>query len=116
MEWRGNWYKKLYIGDTAKKRTRKIIRKIRQGVPQRNVYLITLASNPENQLDIFHSDMLLDDALKFLNPTVVGIALGYQEAVELVGKIAGETYRTQGNANIREYLENQTTNSEQVID
>ena len=48
-----NWYKGLYVGNNAKKRKKKLIRRINQGAGVMDVYLITLASNPRDQLDIF---------------------------------------------------------------
>ena len=99
-----NWYKKLYIGDNAKKREKKIIWRVNHRRPQKDVYLVTLASNPENVLDIFPANMLLQKPLAFLCPTIVGIAVGYGEAAELVRRLVDETYRRQGNADVRRYL------------
>ena len=46
-----NWYKGLYVGNNAKKRKKKLIHRINQGAGVMDVYLITLASNPRDQLD-----------------------------------------------------------------
>lgn len=53
-----NWYKKLYVGDNARKKKKQLIRKISMGAGVVDVYLITLASNPRNQLDIFSANEL----------------------------------------------------------
>ena len=53
-----NWYKNLYIGDNAKKKPKKLIHKINQGAGVIDVYVITLAVNPENSLEIFSANLL----------------------------------------------------------
>ena len=75
-----NWYKKLYLGDNIKKKEKKIIRRVERGKPVGDIYLITLASNPENLLDIFRANMLLQKPLARMCPLIVGIAEGYGEA------------------------------------
>ena len=45
-----NWYKNLYVGDNAKKKQKKLIRKINQGAGVIDIYLVTLAVNPANSL------------------------------------------------------------------
>ena len=46
-----NWYKNLYVGDNAKKKQKKLIRKINQGAGVIDIYLVTLAVNPANSLE-----------------------------------------------------------------
>ena len=53
------WYKKLYIGDNAKKKADVYMRKIDQGRFLFDIYLITLASNEKNLLDIISANQLL---------------------------------------------------------
>ena len=42
-----NWYKKLYVGDNARKKKKQLIRKISMGAGVVDVYLITLAGYGE---------------------------------------------------------------------
>ena len=65
-----NWYKRLYVGDNAKKKKKQLIRKINMGAGVIDVYLITLAQNPENQLDIFPANELKQKARRRTCPTV----------------------------------------------
>ena len=51
-----NWYKGLYVGNNAKKKKKKLVRRINQGIGVIDVYLITLASNSRDQLDIFSAN------------------------------------------------------------
>ena len=74
-----NWYKNLYIGDNAKKKPKKLIHKINQGAGVIDVYVITLAVNPENSLEIFSANLLM--------------------------QIVNEVYQETGTAEIRTWLE-----------
>ena len=100
-----NWYKKLYLGDNVKKKAKRIIRRVEGGKPVGDIYLITLASNPENLLDIFRANLLLQKPLARMCPLIVGIAEGYGEALELVRRLVEETWRCRRDTDVRSYLE-----------
>ena len=76
-----NWYKGLYVGNNAKKKKKKLIRKISQGAGVVDVYLITLAANHRDQLDIFPANELMQKARRKNCPVIVGLACGYWEAL-----------------------------------
>lgn len=99
------WYKNLYVGDTAKKKQKKIIRKINDGSLQPGVYVITLASNCANQLDVFSADYLLQENIRAYCPPIIGVAKGYYEAIDIVQMIVEEVYQKTGTAEIRAFLE-----------
>ena len=98
------WYKKLYIGDNAKKKVPSVIKKVNQGKLQYDIYLITLASNEKNLLEIIQANQLIQKTLRKLCPMIVGMASGYGEALEVVEKIVEETYLKQGDTDVRRYL------------
>lgn len=102
-----NWYKKLYVGDNAKKKMKKTIWKVNHGAGVLDVYLVTLAVNPVNLLEIISANQLLQKSLRRRCPQIVGIAKGYEEAVEVVERIVMEVYNETGAVNVRRYLEQQ---------
>lgn len=102
-----NWYKGLYVGNNAKKKKRKLIRRINQGAGVIDVYLITLASNSRDQLDIFSANELLQKSRRKNCPVIVGLACGYWEALELVTRMTEQTYRATGTGAVRKWLEEQ---------
>lgn len=106
------WYKKLYVGDTAKKKEKKIIRKINSGAGQLGVYVITLAVNRENHLEIFSANILLQKPVRSYCPMIVGIARGYDEAVAVVQEITEEVYQKTGAVDIRAFLESDLSTRE----
>ena len=88
------WYRKLYIGENAKKDKYKVFGHIRKNRFCADTFLITLASNTCNILDIYSANMLLQ----------VGLAKGRDEALNLVRDIIDEVYNATGGFDIREYL------------
>lgn len=99
------WYKTLYLGDTVKKKSDRIKKRIdRKKYQPGDVKVITLASNPQNLLDIVSANELRQPYLRANCPPIVGLAGGQMEAIELVRQIVEETYQQRKDANVREYL------------
>lgn len=98
------WYPYLYVGDKAEVKKKKIIRKLKTGAGMIDVWVITEAANGADVFDIVSSAWLKQPAVRKNLPMIVGIAKGYEEAVELVVQIAEETYRQTGACDIRKYL------------
>lgn len=101
------WSKNLYYGEQAKKKATRIRWRVEHRRPQYEVYLITLAQNPENQLEITEANQLLQKTVYRRCSEIIGIACGYGEALELVRQLAETTYRKQKNGDIRHYLSGQ---------
>lgn len=99
-----DWYEPLYIGNNAKKKAEKYKKKLDQGKVLSDIFLITFSSGPEDQLEIIHSFYLIQNALYIRCPRIVGLAKGYEEALELVLQIAEETAAETGTGNIKDYL------------
>lgn len=100
-----NWYKNLYVGDNAKKKKKQLIRKINTGAGVLDVYLITLAVNPANQLEIFSANELMQKARRKSCPMIVGLCRGYEEALEMVQYFAQRAYESTGTGAVRKWLE-----------
>lgn len=95
------FYKELYIGDTVKDPD-KIKKKLKRHAGT-FVYIICL-SKGEDQLEIFHSAYLKQKYYRIHPPIIVGIASGYEEAVNLVVKITKECLERTGGCDLKEYL------------
>lgn len=98
------WYNRLYIGNNAKRKANQVIRRLNDQKIVAGVYLVTLASNEKNQLDILSAYNLVQPIVYRMCPMVVGIASGYDEAVELVVQITMEAVEKTGRADLRKYL------------
>ncbi|NLZ81853.1 MAG: hypothetical protein GX913_08680 [Clostridiales bacterium] len=99
------WYKNLFIGTNAEKTKHEIVEKVKSNKPQLNVFVLTLPSNEKNLLDIFHSTMLLQPYYISKDFFVVGLAKGYEEALEVMTQIVIDTYNETGGFHVKEYLE-----------
>lgn len=97
------YYKHLYLADGIKKKE-KIIRKLEEKKLQINIHVITLARNEKNQLEIYNSMVFLQPDFPYDDFLVVGLAKGYEDAVEMVEEIAQEVYNKTKGADIRSYI------------
>ncbi len=100
-----NWYSDLYTGKNAEKNAKRRIKEINKGIYRGNTYLITLAANPANQLEIFSVHQLRFSYIRRNCPMILGIASGREEALEVFLEIVGQVYRETGDVRIRDYFE-----------
>ncbi|MCI8391318.1 MAG: hypothetical protein HFI35_11715 [Roseburia sp.] len=106
------WYDELYVGDSIIHKTKKIIWKIRHNAGQPNIYVIALASNDHNLLDIIPARELLQKAYPKSGLRIIGLAKGYEEAVEVAASIIDEVYQNTGSFGIQSYLKERAANRE----
>ncbi len=99
------WYRDLYVGESIIHKKKKVIWKIRHNAGQIGIYVITLASNGNNLLDIIPAQELLQKAYPKKELRVVGLAKGYDEAVLVAASIVDEVYRATGGFAVRAFLE-----------
>ena len=76
------WHDNLYVGRSILHKTKKIKRSICHNAGGSNIYVITLASNEQNLLDIIPAWELRQKGYPKSRLYIVGLAGGYQEAVE----------------------------------
>lgn len=96
-------YPRLYIGKTVNNPD-KLIKKLQRHAGFLEAYVIILARNCSDQLEIHKAGFLSQKYYRKNPPYVIGIAADYDEAVELVRQIAEETYAAQCDCRIKEYL------------
>lgn len=98
------WYKNLYVGNTAKKKEKAIRRKINCGLGTFDIYVVTVAAGQGNNLDIFSAGQLLKAQVRKRCPMIVGIAVGYEEALEIVEQIVKDVWERTGTVEVRSWL------------
>lgn len=99
------WYKKLYISESAKKKRSKIVWKVKHKAGLLNTYLITVPLFGNNQLEIVNSSELLQKHYNYTTTCIVGIAVGYEEALKLVEQIVADVLAETENVSIRDYFQ-----------
>ena len=96
------FYKNLYVGESIKK-PNKVKRKLRRNAGQFQVYVIALAGG-RDQLEIYHCAFLQQKYYRYHPTYIIGIAGGYEEAVDLVVKITEAALRETGRPDLKKYL------------
>ncbi|MGN0142183.1 MAG: hypothetical protein ACI4AD_08135 [Roseburia sp.] len=99
------WYEDLYVGESIIHKTNKIKWKIRHNAGQIDIYVISLASNGKDLLDIIPSRELLQKAYPKRELYVVGLAKGYEEALTVAVSIVDEVYQQTGGFDVRSFLQ-----------
>lgn len=99
------WYENLYAGESIQDRLEKVKWKIRHNAGQTDIYVIAIASNPKNLLDIIPSRELLQKGYPKKDLYIIGLAHGIDEAHEVVKQIIDEVYQTTGGFDIVPYLQ-----------
>lgn len=100
--------KGLYVGESAKKEKRKILRGLEKRELQPFVYVITLPVSKHGVLDILPAFTLKYPFFftgEAKDMRIVGIAKGRNEAFSLSAKIALDTYNATGGFDVRGYLD-----------
>ncbi len=94
----------LYTTEKTKRMLPRIVHKIRTRRLQPGIWLITIASNEQNLLDIFHSIYYVQPMFAKLNPDIVGIAESEDAAKSLLLQMTEDMYRETGNFDVRTYF------------
>lgn len=108
------WYKQLYMGQKAANMYEKIHKSVEEGKYLPGIYLITIAENPADQLEIYNSISLYMPALKRRLMPIVGAACGYKEAISLFQTMAEDVYQKTGGFMLRKYFEEQIELQQQI--
>ena len=90
------WYSHLYVGRRAKRHRYAIIQGIREERLQPEGYVITSPQNGENLCDIYPSALLLVPSEKKKERMILGIAVTYWEALEVVRRMVDDLYQKTG--------------------
>lgn len=98
------YYKHLYLSEGLEKKKDKVMKKLEQKKFQMDIHLIVLSEDERNQLEIYHSLLFLQPSYPDRDYFVVGIAKGFDEAVDLVEEITQEVYNETRGADIRSYI------------
>lgn len=98
------WYDDLFLGEKAAKKAAKMKWKISHNVGMISAYVITFASNMDNLMDIIPSRELLQKGYPKKEMIIIGLADGYEEALQVVQQIIQETYDYTGGTDVKSYL------------
>ena len=100
------YYRHLYMGESLKKKKKKIISKIEKGKFQLDICLLVLSDTEKNQLEIIDPNLFLQKNYPRREYFVVGIAKSFDEALEILEEITKNVYNETRGADIRSYILN----------
>ena len=98
------WSENLIVGDTLRTRKDSIIERINDKKPVFSVYLLTLPSGNEGQLDIISAYFLIQDRIREMTPEILGIFGSRKEAFSEIKRLSEECFTKNGNVDLQQYL------------
>ena len=98
------FYCHLYMNENLKKKEAKIKKKLSANKLQPSIYVIAFSQSPQNQLDFFPSLLLKQRIYEDTPLFVVGLADGYDSALELIRQITEEVFTATQSVDIRHYI------------
>ena len=98
------WYEDLYVGYNLLDKKRQVIRKIKNGKPQLNKYVITLPQNDYDTLEIYPSNILNQKWYRDSDMVVVGITEGMEEAMDMIQLIIMDCLNDTGEVKVKKYI------------
>lgn len=104
METQMEFYYHMYFSEDLAGKKAQLIRKLKQNRLPPGIYVIALASGPQNHLEFFDGLLLRQKIFRTEHLFVIGIASGYEEALYLTEKITDDVYQNTGKADIRRYI------------
>ena len=100
------WYDDLFVGESiSPRRKKRIIRKVNRRSLLGGEYLLTLASNLDNLIDIINARVIRQRYYPKKEMVVVGLAGDYEEAMLLAGEIISGIYAVSGDFKVRDFFE-----------
>ena len=98
------WSENLIVGDTLLTRKNSIIDRINDKKPVFSVFLLTLPSGNDGQLDIINAYYLIQDKIRGMVPEILGIFGSRKEALAEITRLTEECYAKNGNVDLQQYL------------
>ena len=99
------YFSNLYGSEGLEKKKDKVIARLERRKIQPDLHVILLPECDHNQLEIVNAMYLLQPCYPREGRMVVGIAKGFEEAVELVEEISREVYDATGDLELRDYIQ-----------
>lgn len=100
------YYKHLYIGESLKKKKKKVLLRLEKRKFTPGIYLIALCQTGCSQLEIFDANQLLQKGYPERDYFIVGLAKGFDESTEILEEIVKNVYNETKGADIRSYILN----------
>ena len=98
------WYDPLYVGPKAERQVGKIRKRLDKGKTDPGHYLVTLAANGTDELDIINSGFLTWKNVYNHLPMVMGVGADRAEALDIAGRIIEDCLHSTGGTDVRAFI------------
>lgn len=98
------FFQNLYLGEKIAPKLEKVMKKLNNGKPVLDLYLIVISEHPDNMLEIVPQKEILQKGYPNIDFRVVGLASGKKEALAVIQIIIEESLKETGSADARDYL------------
>lgn len=106
--------KRLLVGANAAPHRDSIIWRMKKGKKQKDLFVMTLAANPVNLLEMYPEDAVVQPYFLQSDLVVIGLAIGKGEADELIRSTIEKIYGETGGLNVRAYFGEEETAREEL--
>lgn len=98
------WSENLIVGNTLLTRKDSVIERINAGKPVYRVYLMTLPSGSEGQLEIVPALIFMQERVREMTPEILGIFGSRKEAFNKITELTRNCYNKYGDVHLQQYL------------
>lgn len=99
------WMKDYYVGEGIEN-SQEIQKRVNKKNGPSDIYLLTLAANPENVMEMLQASSLRNKIMYKACPMIIGMALEKSGAMNLATEILMECKEKTGTFRVEEYLKN----------
>ncbi len=98
------WHDRLFMDSVVKQEPENYMRDVEEGKWKCSLYCVTLPSNGDNLLDIYHVNEFRFPHYRRKTLVVVGLAVSRDSACELVREIVESVYRETQDVDVGKYF------------
>lgn len=99
------WNDRLYVGEKVVPHKKTIVKNIKKNKAQLGIYVLALPANESNVMDIYPAQVLLQKHFKKSKQLIIGIAKGYDEALELMIQMITDSINETGSYRVKDLVE-----------
>lgn len=98
------FHEEMFVGEEARKRKQQILWNLERGKRQKDVFVITLAEGAGKLLELYSGDALQIKQFRTPERTIVGLAVGQDEANQVLLRLVDSVYQQTGGLEMRRYF------------
>lgn len=98
------FHDEMFVGESARKHKQQLLWNLKRGKRQKELYVITLADGKGKILELYHGDALQIRYFRETDRVIVGLAVGEDEAQQVLLRLVDTVYRQTGSFDMNRYF------------